>query len=129
MTDIEITLADLEDTRHTLNACLSFFTARDLLNAQSQMRDFRASPLTDEVERLKSRFDGYLADYLLALHEDEEDEALEDEDEEEEAPVVEEILADLPLGGGNLPRQQGRRLSREEIAAVNEAEDPAEGFA
>jgi len=122
MTDIEITLADLDDTKRTLGACLTFFTARDVQEAQAQMRAYRTSPLTAEIERLADRYDGYLSDYLIAKYEDEQPAEGEVEDDEEE----EEILSDEPLGSAALPRQSGRRLSIDELRASSSEETVTE---
>jgi hypothetical protein len=110
MTTVEISLTDLEDARHVLSACLTLLTARDIEKAQANMAAQRPSPLTQEVERMKERFDGHLADYLLARHEAKTEggpaEGEADEDDE---------LVSAPLGEPNLPRQAGRRLTIEEM--------------
>jgi hypothetical protein len=119
VTEIEITLADAEDAAQVLDACATFLTARDMMAAQASLSPFfRESPLTAEVQRLKTRFDGYLGDYLLARRR-----AEEGEDERPEEP--EEELSSDPLGQGTLPGQQGRRLSREELTGVAFPEDDA----
>jgi len=122
MTTVEITITDLQDAREILGACLTYFQARDMAEAQYRIQPLRPSGLTSEVERLKTRYDSYMADLLLAER-DAADEEEEEEDEEEDAVAVEEVLADAPLGEPVLPRQQGRRLTADEIRK-NEAVAP-----
>jgi len=117
--DVEITLTDLEAARQVLGACETFLSARDMMEAQLALRDYRPSALAAEVERLRSRFDAYMADRLLAER-DAEEEAAEAAEAELE---VEEELADEPLGSADLPKQQGRRISKEELAASVAARD------
>lgn len=118
---IAIRLSDMEDMRHILNACLNFFTARDLSDAQVRLEVYRKSPITDEIERVKERLDGYLGDYLLAQYEEEHGEVPEDdlvdelEEQEEEKQEEEEVLSSNPLGTVKTRRQAGRRLSKEEL--------------
>lgn len=115
MTTVEISLTDLEDARHVLSACLTLLTARDIEKAQANMMAQRPSALTQEVERMKERFDGHLADYLLAQHEAEVEAEGEEAPDEEEEP-----LAASPLGEPTLPKQSGRRLTVEEIQGGEE---------
>lgn len=125
MTDIVITLRDLDDARHTLGACLNYFIALDLADQQRRLANSGNSVLTQEIERVKSRFDSYMGDYLLQMHESEL-EAEEDSEEEPEIPV-EEGLAVQPLGHFEVPKQEGRRVSREELLArFNELGEQAE---
>lgn len=117
--EVAIRLSDLEDVRQILNACLNYFTARDLGDAQVKLEAYRKSPMTDEVERVKERMDGYLGDFLLMQYEEEHGTIPEDDevDEElEEEPEEEETLSGNPLGTVTAKRQQGRRLSKEELA-------------
>jgi len=115
--EVAIRLNDLEEARQILSACLNYFTARDLGDAQVRLEIYRKSPLTDELERVKERFDGYLGDFLLAEYEEEHGEIPEDDSEEAEIEdEEEEVLNDNPLGVVQVKRQQSRRLSKEEIA-------------
>jgi len=128
LTDVEITLTDLADVRQVLAACSTFLGARDMMDAQLRLTAYRPSALASEVERMKVRFDSYMADLLLAER-DAEEEAEEAEDAEEE---VEEELTDDPLGKVVLPQQEGRRVSLEELQerqSAAEENDPADGFA
>jgi len=115
---VEITLKDLEDVRQTLAACLTFMVARDLMESQAQMNNLRQSPLTNEVERMSTRFDGYMADHLLQLHEA----SLQDDEPDNGDSVMGgpepgfEPLSDAPLGAKAFPRQEGRRMTAEELA-------------
>ena len=119
MADVEITLTDLEDARTLLAACETYFTARDMQEAQLKLVAHRSSPLAAEVERVRARFDGYLADHLLERHE-----AGREAEGAEEEPPEEETLSDEPLGSNAFPKQTGRRLTREELEAA--AEDATE---
>ena len=121
METVEITFNDLEDLRQILNACLNYFVAKDLERAQIKFSAVAKSPLTQELEILKTRFDGYLADYLLLRHEaenaEDEEEVIEiDEEEIESEPEIEEPeLAAMPLGKTEFPKQKGRRVTKEEL--------------
>jgi hypothetical protein len=128
LTDVEITLTDLEAARQVLGACATFLAARDMMEAQLALKDYRPSALSSEVERMKTRFDAYMADVLLAERDAEEEEEAEETEEAEE-------LTDDPLGKVALPQQEGRRVPLEELqereaaAAANAESDPADGFA
>lgn len=125
MDTVEILVSDLEEARQILAACNTFLVARDLMEAQIEFRASRPSPLALEVDRIKARFDGYFGDYLLARHEaslEVETEDIEDDNEGAEdgsgelTEASEEPLSGAPLGDFKAPRQQGRRLSKEEVA-------------
>lgn len=129
---VAVQFNDIEDVRQVLAACLTYFQAEDLQKAQVAFSATRPSPLTMEIERMFTRYHGYMGDYLLAQHEAEVDEEdSQDEDSLEEAPngsepVQEpfgEELSDSPLGEFKPPRQEGRRLSAEEVAGVEAEED------
>lgn len=120
----QIYVNDLEDVRQVLGACLVWLQARDLQEAQIAFSVTRPSPLTIEVERVKERFDGYFGDFLLAQHEadlaaddieDADDELGPENGSEELAEASEELLSGAPLGSPKLPKQEGRRLSSEEV--------------
>ena len=125
--EVPVQISDVEDVRQVLAACLTFFQAEDLKAAQVAFSAVRPSPLTLEVERLATRFRGYLGDYYLAQREAE----LEDEDAELELPnssenvqeESEEELSGSPLGDFQPPRQAGVRLTDEEVAAEYEDDD------
>lgn len=119
--EVAVQIADVEDVRQVLAACLTYFQAEDLKSAQVAFSAVRPSPLSLEIERLATRFRGYLGDYYLAQREAE----LEAEDAEQEPQngnendpeAVEEELSDSPLGDFRPPRQAGVRLTDEEVAA------------
>ncbi len=121
--EITVQLADLEDVRQVLAANLMYFQAQDLQEAQKEFRANRPSALTMEIERVKGRFDSYLADFLLRRHEVElaEEEAEVEEDLEgaeegsEEATEASDELVSEPLGAFEKPKQKGRRLTAEEV--------------
>lgn len=123
--EINIQLVDLEDVRQVLAASLLYFQAEDLQSAQVEFRASRPSPLTQEIERVKSRFDGYLGDYLLAQHEallaedeeviEEDVEGAEDGSDELTEASEEDVLSSEPLGKFERPKQKGRRLEADEI--------------
>lgn len=119
--EVAVQIADVEDVRQVLAACLTYFQAEDLKSAQVAFSAVRPSPLSMEIERLATRFRGYLGDYYLAQREAE----LEAEDAEQEPQngnendpeAVEEELSGSPLGEFTPPRQAGVRLTDEEVAA------------
>ena len=129
-----ILASDLEDARFVLEACLTYFQARDMEVSQLNFTATRNSPLTLEVARVKKRLDGVFGDYLLrqhesdsALYDDEDDlDAQDDLDEAEdgseeltEAPeevLVDAILPDSAFGEPKVKRQSGRRLTASEAA-------------
>lgn len=124
MNAIEVHITDLEDVRQILAACHTYFTARDVEQAQVDFRAVRSSPLTAEIERVRARFDGYMGDLLLARHESELEETasdtLDDNAEAEEgsqelteASEEDELVA-APLKF-DAPKQRGRRLTKEEV--------------
>lgn len=121
--EITVQLADLEDVRQVLAANLMYFQAQDLQEAQKEFTANRPSALTMEIERVKGRFDSYLADFLLRRHEVElaEDEAEVEEDLEgaeegsDEPTEASEELVSEPLGKFEKPKQTGRRLKAEEV--------------
>ena len=78
--EVAAQIADVEDVRQVLAACLTYFQAEDLKSAQVAFSAVRPSPLSLEIERLATRFRGYLGDYYLAQREAE----LEAEDAEQE---------------------------------------------
>lgn len=124
--EVAIRLSDLEDARQILNACVNYFTAQDLSDAQRKLEMYKRSPLTAELERVKERMDGYLGDFLLAQYEEEHGHVPEDDLElEVEVEVVEEEepLGDNPLGTVKVNRQKGRRLTKEELTPKEESED------
>jgi hypothetical protein len=128
--EVPIRLEDLEDVRQILNACLNYFTARDLCEAQAQLRLHSKSPLTSELERVYERMSGYLSDFLLSQYEEEhgfndDTENVDAESVIEEEVVVEEeeVLADNPLGTVEVNRQKGRRLTKEEVAGDRSLEN------
>jgi hypothetical protein len=116
MTDtIEIRVSDIEDVRQVLAACYGFLYARDIQEAQIQYQANRPSALTAEVERVKTRFDGYFQDFLLAEHEARlAEDRLDDQDTEDEpedgAEDVTEVLSGSPLGAFTPPTQEGTRV-------------------
>lgn len=120
-TDTHPVLAsDLEDVIQTLGACLTFLQARDLMEAQIAFSQVRPSPLSTEVERLHSRYRGYMGDFLLAQHLEDDDPEDADpelgaEDGSEELTEASEALSAAPLGTPDLPKQKGRRLKAEEL--------------
>lgn len=129
MDSVSIFVKDLEDVRQVLAACNMFLQARDLMEAQIAFTSPRPSQLQLEIDRVKTRFDGYLSDYLLAAHEaelevegDESDEEYEEAEDgsDELTEASEEPLSDAPLGEFKPPRRQGRRLSKEELAGNDE---------
>ena len=121
--EITVQLADLEDVRQVLAANLMYFQAQDLQEAQKEFRANRPSALTMEIERVKGRFDSYLADFLLRRHEVElgedepefEEDLEEAEDGSEELTEASEPLSSTPLGSPDLPKQKGRRLKADEL--------------
>jgi hypothetical protein len=122
--EITIQLGDLEDVRQVLAAALMYFQAEDLQTAQVEFRAARPSPLTQEIERVKGRYDSYLGDFLLARHEallaEDEPEIEEDSEgaengSEELAEASEEALSGAPLGDFTPPKQKGRRLKADEV--------------
>lgn len=115
-----IYVSDLEDVIQVLGASLTFLQARDLMEAQIAFSANRPSPLTTEVQRLHDRFRGYMGDFLLAQHLDEDDPEDEDselgaEDDAESVVEASEELSGAPLGAPQFKRQQGRRLDAEEL--------------
>lgn len=86
----EVLISDIEEIRDVLGACLTYFTAQDVIKAQTQFRQMRQSPITSELERVKARVDGLMGDYLLFRYQAEKGES-EEEPKEEELP-------DNPLG-------------------------------
>lgn len=120
-TDTHPVLAsDLEETIQALGACLTMLQARDLMEAQIAFNMVRPSPLSVEVERLHARFRGYMGDFLLAQHLEEDDSEDEEselgaEDGSEELTEASEALSDAPLGKPNLPKQKGKRLTAEDL--------------
>lgn len=132
---VAVQFTDIEDVRQVLAACLTFFQAEDLQKAQVAFSATRPSPLTMEIERMYTRFHGYMGDYLLAQHEAElAEEDSQDEDSLEEAPngsepdatSDSEELSEHPLGEFRAPKQEGRRLSAEEIAGLTDEEIEAD---
>lgn len=118
--EVAVQIADVEDVRQVLAACLTYFQAEDLKSAQVAFSAVRPSPLSLEIERLATRFRGYLGDYYLAQREAEleaEDAEQEPQNGNENDPEgVEEELSDTPLGEFRAPRQAGVRLTDEEVA-------------
>lgn len=132
---VAVQFNDIDDVRQVLLACLTYFQAEDLQRAQVAFSAARPSPLAMEIERLHTRFHGYMGDYFMAQHEAELDEDdYQDMDSTEEAPNGSEPgeegfgeeLSDHPLGEFNAPRQEGRRLSVEEVAGLTEEEVEAD---
>lgn len=118
---IDIHLTDLEDVRDVLAACLNYFSARDFQQAQIAFGQERPSPLTSEIDRVKTRFDGYMSDFILARYEEERagDSPADDgvaEDGSEELTEASEELSGAPLGEPKPKRQRGRRLTAEELS-------------
>lgn len=112
--------SDLEDVIQVLGACLTFLQARDLMEAQIAFSATRPSPLSSEVERLHDRFRGYMGDFLLDAHFEEDDADVEvseqeAEDGSDELTEASEELSATPLGAPNLRKQQGRRLDADEV--------------
>jgi hypothetical protein len=105
-----------------MKACLNYFYAKDLEQAQLLLRQASKSPMTKELELLSNRLDGYLGDALLNQYEAESEEAPEKEEEPEEIQ-----LADNPLSTKVLPKQKGRRVTKKEleerVAAMEEEEN------
>lgn len=113
---VEIQVSDLEDVRQVLAACYGFFVARDIQNAQAEFRAERPSPLRVEIERVKTRFDGYFGDFLLAEHEatlaaDELADEESKEEAEEGSGELTEALSGTPLGDFTAPKQKGKRVT------------------
>jgi hypothetical protein len=138
--EVAVQIADVEDVRQVLAACLTFFQAEDLKSAQLAFSAVRPSPLSLEVERLATRFRGYLGDYYLAQREAE----LEAEDAESDGQTTDgtdpeafdEELSESPLGEFNPPKQEGRRLRVDELYEAaggdldedeDENEEPTDG--
>src|SRR6516162_181665 len=114
--EITIRFTDLDDARHVLKMCLNYFYAKDLETAQIQLRQVSASPITKELEVLTTRFDGYLADYLLAQHES--DVELETADPVPEADTeaeADEPLSDDPLSTKRMPKRKSRQITKAEL--------------
>lgn len=126
-----VQISDVDDAIAVLGACLNLLQAKDLYDAQIALRNIQPSPLTQEVELVKTRFSNYLADYLVQQHlatraeEDDEDDVddLEylEEPQEGSEELVEgseedlEELSSLPLGEPKVTKQKGRRLDKSEI--------------
>jgi hypothetical protein len=122
--EVTIQVSDLEDVRNVLSACLNFFQAHDLMEAQKHYEAVAYSPLTNEIGRVTQRFDGYMGDFLLNKHESESDEnepspaastsqelvGSEEGAQELTAAPEEEVLPDLPLGKP-ASHQKGKRVS------------------
>lgn len=132
---VAVQFNDIDDVRQVLLACLTYFQAEDLQRAQVAFSAPRPSPLTMEVERLHTRFHGYMGDYFMAQHEAElDEEEYQDEDTLEGAPNGSEPdaqgdseeLSDHPLGEFVAPRQEGRRLSVDEVAGLTDEEVEAD---
>lgn len=121
MEQVGIFINDVEDTYQALRAALRYFQAEDLQRAQISFSAPRPSPITVEVERVCDKLRGYLGDFHFAQHEAEleaEDEDAETEAEEGSETVSEafdEELSESPLSDFKAPRQEGRRLSADEI--------------
>lgn len=126
--ETNILVSDLEDMRFVLDACLTYFQARDMEAAQLNFTAVRSSPLTLEAARVKKRLDGVMGDYLLAAHEsrsaleyDEDDldveEDLEDAEDgsEDVTEASEDVLPDTAFTEPVVARQKGRRLSIKEV--------------
>ncbi len=117
---VAVQFSDVEDTRQVLKACLNYFTAIDVQEAQLGFTSLRKSPLSAEVERVTQKLSSYLGDYLRERY---ESGLLEEDDPEDiydldDTPVVDEELEPLsgsPLGGVDLPRQTGRLVTTEEL--------------
>jgi hypothetical protein len=122
-------ISDLEDTRIVLNAALNYFQARDMETAQLNFTATRPSPLTAEIQRVKTRLDGVLGDYLLQQHESgsglyDDESFLDDEEDAEDAEdglqslteASQEPLPDAAFSEPKLSRQAGRRLTAKEAA-------------
>lgn len=117
--EVTVQITDVEDARQVLVACLTYFQAEDLKAAQLAFSAVRPSPLTMEIERLATRFRGYLGDYYLAQREAE----LEAEDaeqgpqnaDENDPEAFDEELSDSPLGDFTPPQREGRRLRVDEL--------------
>ena len=115
-----IQISDLDELRSVLAACLNYFSARDLEQAQLEFRATRPSPLTAEIERVKTRFDSYFSDFLLRRHEElleteEDEDDLDVEEDVEEAEHGSQSLSEAPLGTPVIKRQKGRVLEQDEI--------------
>lgn len=123
MDEIVIQAGDVDDIRYVLNACLHFFQAQDLLDAQRALNNVRPSPLTQDIERVKARVDFYFNQWVVDRYENEVDE--EDQESAEEAQEADEgltgvseddVLSDTPLGSFEKPKQKGRRMKVAELA-------------
>jgi hypothetical protein len=122
--DIGITEKDVDDVRQALAACETMLTAHGMMEAQIRLQPYRAPALALEVERLRHRFDMYMADHVLQ----ERDASREGTEEAEEGQEDEEALSGSPLGEPALPRQEGRRLSAEELKPAPPGVDPEEAI-
>ena len=113
----EILISDLDDTRQVLAACAGLLLARDMEAAQVQFANLRTSPLRSEVERVKSRLDAYMGDFLIAQRDADAaiDTVVDDSEYNEEDKEEEETFSDEPLGKFKRPTQAGRRLKPEEV--------------
>lgn len=135
MADVLVNLNDVEDTRSVLQALYNYFTMHDMMEAQIHMETPQPSYLTLEIQRLRSRFDGYLSEALLQAYEEREDDESDSDDEidlegyhtfqdieeaeegsesQEEASEEPEAepLPDFPLGKGPA-RTKGRRIKED----------------
>lgn len=120
--ELAVALDDLQDARQVVEACFNYFTAEDVLRAQRQFSRVRRSPLTAELERVKTRLEGVLGDYFLRKH-DAEAEEPDPEVTEEEAG---EALSVNPLGS-RLPKgQRGQRLVPKYLQDGDESNEDAE---
>lgn len=126
--ETSILISDLDDIRGVLAACAMFFQARDLMEAQVKFSSVRPSALSLEIDRVQKRASEIMSDYLLAAREAQLEEEYEEEPEDEEEGDEEEYeeLPAQPLGEFRPPRQEGRRLSAEELAEPEYDEDPEE---
>lgn len=108
MTEISVQVNDIEATRALLAACLNYFQAMDLAESQRKLTAYTESPISQEADRMKTRFDGYMSDFLLSRYETE----YEAGDVGEELDF--ETLPDNPLGTFVAPRQVGRPVVSED---------------
>ncbi|MEM3008394.1 MAG: hypothetical protein QXU32_02340 [Nitrososphaerales archaeon] len=72
--EISVRVADLNEIRRVLAACLNYFQAYDLMESQRELSSYMPSPIVIDIDRVKNRLDGYISDYLLAQYEGQDEE-------------------------------------------------------
>lgn len=123
--EVAVSLDDLQDTRQVIDACFGYFAAQDVLDAQRKFGRIRQSPMTAELERVKTRLEGILGDYFLRKHDAEETEP-EVEAVEEEGEV--EPLSGNPLGSKLPEGQRGQRLVPKYLQEEAETVEDDDGY-